>query len=172
MCTPIVLKELIWDYAFENRFRQGWREVEMLIEFRDRVPPCLCACECFHERTQLFVLNPYRRGTPYLPLSSIYFNPWGGLRHWLARYVPPDKIRTGMRTYPRVFQRHACVREISKWNRMLKYLLRLRPEHAPDPPRREKFLAAIAQIGEAMPLSPTCAQFPWPGSLASEHARF
>ena len=172
MKLPAVLNDIIWRMAFSDSYTNGWKELEALIEFRERVPPCLCACDILHISSRMFILNPFRRGTPYVPLKSVHFSPWGSIRSWLALHVPCWAIRSGMRTYPKVFLRHSYIRETSKWNRCLRYLLRLRPHHWPNSLHREKFLAFLEQLKEARPLSPACSHFPWPGSAAFERARF
>ena len=169
---PRVLNDIIWDMAFNEDFRVGWNELEMLNEFRERVPPCLCPCETMHRATQMFVLNPFRRGTPYRPLRTVFFMPWGHMRYWIAKYTPVDVVRQHMRTYPRVFMRHATYNEISSWNRVLKYLLRIPLDVTLAAPHQTKYRAAIRQIQAARPLSRACSLYPWPGSRASVPSQF
>ena len=172
LTLPAVLNDIIWRMAFNEAFAPGFRELLMLVDFRSCVPSCFCNHSSLIKDTSLMDLNPFCVGTPYVPLSLVFHHPFSPIRHWIARALPLDVIRTVLRTYPRVMLRNAYSQSMPHWNRALVKLKRLRPEHIPAGPDRVKLLAVIARLGEARPLSSACLRYPWPGTPASWRARF
>jgi hypothetical protein len=168
LILPHVLNDIIWRFAFAQSFYTGFKEVCMLVEFRSCVPHAFCGKSTLHHETQVFVLNPYCPGTPYLPLDSVYYHPFSPLRDWIARKVPVRYIRSVLRTYPKVMRRYAFSQDMAHWNRALTKLKKLRREHTPlfsfEMP---KYYAVVEMLKDAKPLSSACLNFPWPGSRAS-----
>ena len=113
LILPHVLNDIIWRFAFAQSFYTGFKEVCMLVEFRSCVPHAFCGKSTLHHETQVFVLNPYCPGTPYLPLDSVYYHPFSPLRDWIARKVPVRYIRSVLRTYPKVMRRYAFSQDMA-----------------------------------------------------------
>ena len=128
---PLELMHLIWDFAYN--YRLGWepsRDLDIVSDIQESIPACFITDRLptkmgqpqnFHSQPfwQVYPPNPFKKGNPYLPSTSIYQGTlWSALPGTLFQYLTKQGVRS-LRTYKRVLLRRYnshIQRNIFEWN--------------------------------------------------------
>ena len=172
---PVDLWRLVWGFAWN--FRPKINPLDDLARvldiqkcvpsmfLRDRVPPkswVVCQKAATNQLYQLFPLNPFKKGNPYLPLETVdpKFHLWSFLPSLILNMLTKPGVRK-MATYRGVLERRLLRhynRPLLQWNKSLQELFlplsHLAPEFFRDDLWKVPFsLRVLSELKEACFLS-------------------
>ena len=155
--VPIVLLDLIADFAYDMPAHRLWDEVCVCAAVQECVPPCFLKPHAWYRSMNWgHVNNPFRRGNHVLPITHMQFlDPWSHLPETVCTLLCRRRVREA-KTYKGIFfrrQRNMSHSGLLGWNEAFALSwCKLRPEHFKPRAIRALSEGVCEELGEASQL--------------------
>jgi len=155
---PTDLQNIVFDYAFSLPYTFLKSDIDKCESVQNCIPPSFLVAIAFYSLRWGHVNSPYRKGNAYFPTVLLDLeNPWNGVISVLITMIHKEKIRS-IRTYKGILHRranHLYDSEFRNWNRLYKYLVKLKPCHFRHNARQSFLRVVLGEVSEASVL-PEC----------------
>ena len=130
---PTELLHIIWMYGYNWRLHcDPWKDIMLVLDIQESIPSCFLRdrlplkrhlAEAYEHNSilQVYPLNPFKNGNPYLPSSSVDQRvpmPWSHLPGEIFRLLSKHGVHS-LKTYRRVLHRRYTQhlnRNVFQWN--------------------------------------------------------